>query len=402
MYLAIKNGFNRILPWGILIGIRPSKIVHKLIDEGKTDEEISYILKTDYLISEQKILLLMDVTKYERNIIYPINKNKISLYIGIPFCPSRCVYCSFLSSVLGKDRSILKKYLKALNYEIKKIGEYIGKKCLDVESIYIGGGTPTILDSYELKELLCTINKEININTVKEYTLEAGRPDTINEEKLKISLKYGVNRISINPQTMNKKALMNIGRIHSPEDIIKSYQLARKVGVPIINMDLILGLPGEDVNNVQETLKEIEKLQPENLTIHTMSIKKGSDLKGIMGNIKFDQEENVLKMLKITQEFATKNQYKPYYLYRQKYMIGNLENVGYCKKGYKSIYNIQMISERQTIIGLGAGSVTKIVFFDKDRIERNPNVKDVQQYIQRIQELIDRKLLLLNSLFSAN
>src|SRR5690554_2818592 len=290
LYYAMKIGFNRILPWGILIGIRPTKIVHKLIDKGNTDEEIISVLKRDYLLTDKKALLLMDVSKYERDIIYPIDKDKISIYIGIPFCPSRCIYCSFLSTVLGNDRSILKKYLNMLNYEIREIGKYINKRNLDIDSIYIGGGTPTILDSYELKELFSTIQKEINVKKVKEYTLEAGRPDTIDKDKLILSLQHGVNRISINPQTMNKNTLINIGRMHSPEDIIKSYQLAKEVGFPVINMDLILGLPDEDLDNVKYTLKQIEELQPENLTIHTMSIKKGSKLKEKLGNIQFDQE----------------------------------------------------------------------------------------------------------------
>jgi oxygen-independent coproporphyrinogen-3 oxidase len=402
LYYAMKIGFNRTLPWGILTGIRPTKIVHKLINEGITDEKIIGILKSNYLLTHKKAILLMDVTRYERDIIYPTNKNKIGLYIGIPFCPSRCIYCSFLSSVLGKNRDILKEYLEALKVEIREIGEYINKNNINIESIYIGGGTPTILNSNELKELLSTIEKEIDINQVKEYSLEAGRPDTINKDKLKIAIQHRVNRISINPQTMNENTLINIGRMHSPEDIIKSYKLAREVGFSIINMDLILGLPGENTDIVKETLKQIEELQPENLTIHTMSIKKGSELKAKLGNIKFDQEENITEMLEATQDFAVKNGYIPYYLYRQKYMMGNLENVGYCKKDYKSIYNIQMMSEKQTIIGLGAGSVTKVIFLDEDRIERMPNVKDIKQYIQRIHELINRKLLLLNSLYKPN
>lgn len=399
LYYTMENVFNKTLPWGILMGIRPTKIVHRLIEEGKTDDEIIFALKSDYLITDQKSLLLVEVAKQERNIIYPTDINKISLYIGIPFCPSRCTYCSFISSVLGKDRSVLKKYLKALHFEIQTIAKYIDEKNLNIESIYIGGGTPTILDSVELKELLSTINKNINMHSVKEYTLEAGRPDTITEDKLKISLHYGVDRISINPQTMNQNTLINIGRMHSPEDIIESYQLAKKIGIPIINMDLILGLPGEKANNVKETLEQIRLLQPENLTVHIMSVKRGSKLKEEMENGQYNLEQDIFKMLELSQEFAVQNAYNPYYLYRQKYMTGNLENVGYCKKDYKSTYNIQMIAEKQTIIGLGAGAITKIVFPDEGKIVRNPNVKDIQQYIQRIQELVKRKIILLNNLF---
>lgn len=402
LYNSMKKEFSKSLPWGILTGIRPSKIVHKLMDEGKKEKNIVDILKSEYLLSDQKIELLMNVARQERDIIYPIDKNKISIYIGIPFCPSRCVYCSFLSSTIQKDRTILKKYLKALHYEIREIGKYINEQSLTIECVYIGGGTPTVLDASELKELLDILDQTFKMDKVLEYTLEAGRPDTIDKEKLTIALEHGIKRISINPQTMNEETLQNIGRLHSVEDIKRTYFLAKDMGFSFINMDLILGLPGEDFRHIQRTLREIGNLQPENITVHTMSVKKGSKLKEKLEEIELDQGEKISRMIEITQDFAKSNGYHPYYLYRQKYMIGNLENVGYCKPGCKSIYNIQMMAEKQTIIGLGAGSVTKVVFHKKDRIERMPNVKNVEQYIQRIQEMIDRKLTLLDSLYCRN
>lgn len=399
LYYSMEKQYSKSLPWGILTGIRPTKIVHKLMDEEKKEENIAKVLKSQFLLSNKKIKLLMDVVKQERDIVYPIDKNKVSIYIGIPFCPSRCVYCSFLSSVIQKNRESVKEYLQALYYEIKEIGKYINKHSLSIESIYIGGGTPTVLKVDELKELLDILQETFNIDEIKEYTLEAGRPDTINKEKLIAALSHGIKRISINPQTMNQKTLQNIGRMHSVEDIKKAYFLAREIGFSFINMDLILGLPGEDLKDVKRTLKEIEILKPENITVHTMSVKKGSKLKERLEEIKLDQGQKVSKMIEVAQDFASSNGYYAYYLYRQKYMLGNLENVGYCKAGYRSIYNIQMIAEKQTIIGLGAGSVTKVVFQEKDRIERMPNVKNVEQYIKRIQEMIDRKLSLLDSLY---
>ena len=272
LYNSMKKEFSKSLPWGILTGIRPSKIVHKLMDEGKKEKNIVDILKSEYLLSDQKIELLMNVARQERDIIYPIDKNKISIYIGIPFCPSRCVYCSFLSSTIQKDRTILKKYLKALHYEIREIGKYINEQSLTIECVYIGGGTPTVLDASELKELLDILDQTFKMDKVLEYTLEAGRPDTIDKEKLTIALEHGIKRISINPQTMNEETLQNIGRLHSVEDIKRTYFLAKDMGFSFINMDLILGLPGEDFRHIQRTLREIGNLQPENITVHTMSV----------------------------------------------------------------------------------------------------------------------------------
>lgn len=402
LYHAMKDGFDHILPWGVLTGIRPGKIVHKLIDQGFSKDEILNLLKNNYLLSKDKADLLMNVAENERDIIYPICKKTISLYIGIPFCPSRCIYCSFLSFVLTKDRSILEKYMDTLKFEIKRIANYIKDHNLHVKAIYIGGGTPTILNTGELKSLLYTIGQELNLKDVKEYTLEAGRPDTIDREKLKIALQYGISRISINPQTMNENTLNKIGRNHSPADIIKSFYLAREMGFNFINMDLILGLPGENCKTLINTLNHIKYLQPENLTIHIMSLKRGSKLYENIDDIPFDWEKNITEMQEISKNFASDNGYFPYYLYRQKYMLGNLENVGYCKEGYKSVYNILMMSEKQTIIGLGAGSVTKVFFPQEDRIERFPNVKDVGLYNKRIKEMIDQKLILLDSLYSVD
>ncbi|MCR1898203.1 coproporphyrinogen dehydrogenase HemZ [Irregularibacter muris] len=399
IYKAMEKAFNNSLPWGILTGIRPTKIVHQLLNMGKMKKEIIEYLESEYLLHHKKIDLLLKIALNERNIIYPGDKNKISIYIGIPFCPSRCIYCSFISSTIGEKRDLLEKYLQALHHEIVQIGKYINNHKLNVESIYIGGGTPTVLNAEELKHLLFTIKSNINVEGIIEYTLEAGRPDTIDREKLQIAYQYGINRISINPQSMNDDTLHLIGRNHSSEDILRAYNLACETGFQCMNMDLILGLPNESVNEVKNTLAKIKDLRPENLTIHTMAVKKGSRLKDKLQDVDLSKEEEINKMLEATEEFARLNGYQPYYLYRQKYMMGNLENVGYCTADNKGIYNIQMMAEKQTIIGLGAGSVTKVIYLEEDRLERVPNVKNVEQYIQRVDELVNKKIVMLNDLY---
>lgn len=399
LYKAMERGFKRKLPWGILTGIRPSKIVHSLLDRGLDRKDITNQLKYQYLVSDNKSDLLLKVAENEREILYPYDKKKVSIYVGIPFCPTKCIYCSFVSNVLGKDREILKDYINALCLEIREIARYLKKHRIDVESLYIGGGTPTILDHVGLEYLLDFISGVLDIDKIEEYTLEAGRPDTIDEKKLEIALDHGVNRISINPQTMNEKTLDRIGRRYSPKDIKKTYYIAKQMGFSIINMDLILGLPGESIEEVKKTLEEIITLEPENITIHTMSIKRGSKLKEQEDPFFFQREEVVLSMLEYTQMFLEKNAYQPYYLYRQKYMMGNLENVGYCMGNCKSIYNIQMMGDKQTIIGLGAGATTKLIFIEENRIERMINIKNVSLYIERLQEMLDRKLELLDTLY---
>ncbi|WP_195251528.1 coproporphyrinogen dehydrogenase HemZ [Romboutsia sp. 1001713B170207_170306_H8] len=391
MYNVLMKKFKSYVPWGILTGIRPVKIVHTLLDKNLSDEEIRENLKTNYLISDEKIDLALSIAKRERKFIYPIDKNKISLYVSIPFCPTRCYYCSFPANPLKQFGHLKKNYLEKLIIEIKGLAKLLEETNKEIETLYIGGGTPTTLDAEEMDILIKALYKELDLSKIKEFTVEAGRPDTINREILECLKKNNVTRISINPQTMNQETLDKIGRGHSVEEIKEAFNLARKIGFDNINMDLILGLEGENVEMVRNTLEEIKKLSPESLTVHTLAIKRASKLKEKMDEYVLTQYEEMVKMIDLSMEYAKEMNLNPYYMYRQKQMLGNLENIGYAKEGYECIYNMQIMEEKQSNYALGAGSISKFVYVDEDRIERVENVKNVEQYIDRVEEMIYRK-----------
>lgn len=391
MYNVLMKRFNTYVPWGILTGIRPVKIVHTLLDNNLSDEDIRENLKTNYLISDEKIDLALSIAKRERAFIYPIDKNKISLYVSIPFCPTRCYYCSFPANPMKQFGHLKKTYLDKLIIEIKGLAKLLEENNKEIETLYIGGGTPTTLDAQEMDILIKALFKELDLSKIKEFTVEAGRPDTINRDILECLKKNNVTRISINPQTMNQDTLDKIGRGHSVEEIIESFNLAREIGFDNINMDLILGLEGENVEMVKHTLEEIKKLSPESLTVHTLAIKRASKLKEKMDEYVLTQYEEMVKMIDLSMEYAKDMNLNPYYMYRQKQMLGNLENIGYAKEGYECIYNMQIMEEKQSNYALGAGSISKFVYVDEDRIERVENVKNVEQYIDRVEEMIQRK-----------
>ena len=391
MYNVLMNKFNSYVPWGILTGIRPVKIVHTLLDKNLSEEDIRENLKTNYLISDEKIDLALNIAKRERKFIYPIDKNKISLYVSIPFCPTRCYYCSFPANPLKQFGHLKKDYIDKLIIEIKGLAKLLKETNKEIETLYIGGGTPTTLDAEEMDILIKALFKELDLSKIKEFTVEAGRPDTINREILECLKKNNVTRISINPQTMNQETLDKIGRGHSVKDIKEAFNLAREIGFDNINMDLILGLEGENVEMVRNTLEEIKKLSPESLTVHTLAIKRASKLKEKMDEYVLTQYEEMVKMIDLSMEYAKEMNLNPYYMYRQKQMLGNLENIGYAKEGYECIYNMQIMEEKQSNYALGAGSISKFVYVDEDRIERVENVKNVEQYIDRVEEMIDRK-----------
>lgn len=403
---GVKNSVFKLLkeitkiemPWGVLVGIRPSKIVNDLKSKNKPDNEITHILKSCFFIRDDKIELVKRISDYNYNIINRDNKT-ISIYIGIPFCPTRCIYCSFASYPIGKYNDFVENYVEALKYEITRISEFINKH-FNIETIYIGGGTPTSLPDNLFNSLLVHINENFNVKAVKEFTVEAGRPDTIDKSKLQIMKASYVSRISINPQTMNEDTLIKIGRNHSVQDIVNKFMLSREMGFNNINMDMILGLPDETIKHVYNTLHEITKLSPENITVHTLAIKRASKLKeNIIENVKIPIPEvsSVNSMMEYVQKSLNK-MYNPYYMYRQKMMVGNLENVGYCKSGFEGIYNIQMIEEKETIVGLGADAVSKLVFLNENRIERFANKKDIKEYINTIEENTDKKIQALSML----
>ncbi|MCM1385840.1 MAG: coproporphyrinogen dehydrogenase HemZ [Bacillus sp. (in: Bacteria)] len=393
LYTSLREETGLSLPWGNLTGIRPTKIPMALLEQGKTDEEIYTHLRNEHFVSRDKALLNIEIAKREMEILRPLHyENGYSLYIGIPFCPTTCLYCSFTSFPISLWKEQVSKYLDALEKEIDFIAKLYKDKTLD--TVYIGGGTPTSLSAGELDRLLSKIKASFNFATVQEFTVEAGRADSITKEKLDVLYRHGVTRISVNPQTMKQETLKFIGRQHTVEQVIDAFHMAREVGFDNINMDMILGLPGEKEEDVKASIKAIEALSPDSLTVHSLAVKRASKLSQWILENGIDGLHNTDETMKIAEEGARRMGMSPYYLYRQKNMSGNFENVGYAKEGKYGIYNILIMEEKQSIIALGAGTVTKRVYGD-GRIERCDTVKDVSGYIRRIDEMIERKRKLL-------
>lgn len=394
LYTSLREQTGILLPWGNLTGIRPTKIAMTMMEQGKTEEEIASFLQEQHLVSQEKTALGIDIAKREKALLDELHyEDGYSLYIGIPFCPTTCLYCSFTSFpiVVWKDR--VADYLSALEKEIDYIAEAYREKKLD--TIYIGGGTPSSLSADELDRLLTKIRAALDFTYVKEFTVEAGRADSITREKLQVIYKHGVTRISVNPQTMKQETLDFIGRRHTVEQVVEAFHMARETGFDNINMDIILGLPGETEEDVAATIEAIRELEPDSLTVHSLAVKRASRLSQWIEKNGIRMLNNTEKTMQIAAQGAADMEMLPYYLYRQKNMSGNFENVGYAKEGKYGIYNILIMEEKQTIVALGAGSITKRVFPD-GRIERCDNVKDVALYIEKIDEMIDRKRNLLS------
>ena len=393
LYTSLREETGISLPWGNLTGIRPTKIAMTMMEQGKSEEEIAAFLQDKHLVSREKTELGIDIARREKTLLDQLHyEDGYSLYIGIPFCPTTCLYCSFTSFpiITWKDR--VADYLDALEKEIAYTAEAYREKKLD--TIYIGGGTPSSLSAEELDRLLHKIRTTLDFTYVKEFTVEAGRADSITKEKLQVLYKHGVTRISVNPQTMKQETLDFIGRRHTVEQVIDAFHLAREVGFDNINMDIILGLPGETEEDVRATIEAIKELEPDSLTVHSLAVKRASRLRSWIEQNGIDMINNTEEMMRIAAKGAADMGMLPYYLYRQKNMSGNFENVGYAKDGKYGIYNILIMEEVQTIVALGAGSITKRVFPD-GRIERCDNVKDVTQYIERLDEMLKRKRELL-------
>lgn len=389
LYLMLSEYTGMILPWGTLTGIRPTKIPMALLEQGMSNKDIADYMRKTYLISPEKTALGISIANRERHILREIDYvDGYSLYIGIPFCPSICLYCSFSSSPLSVWRDRVDEYLDALCKEIAFGAEAYRGKTLD--TVYIGGGTPTTLEPYQLERLLTEIEHHFDLSHVKEFTVEAGRPDSITEEKLAVIRSHPVTRISINPQTMNQKTLEIIGRHHTVEETKAAFLLARKLGFDNINMDLIVGLPGEEKDEVEHTLQEVLKLEPDSVTVHSLAVKRAARLNMFRDQYKEMTFVNNMEIMDMTEKYCMGAGLFPYYLYRQKNMAGNLENVGYAKPGKEGIYNILIMEEKQSILALGAGASTKVVAA-ADRIDRIENVKDIKNYIERIDEMIERK-----------
>ena len=375
------------IPWGVMCGIRPAKNVRSLMEEGYSDSEVVRILKDVYEVSDEKIELAKTVAENEKALLDEIGENSVSIYIGIPFCPTRCLYCSFVSTDIRVSGKYMNGFVEKLLFEIDKTAEIIEKMGAYVENIYIGGGTPTTLEPHHLKSIFDRLKENFDFSKIKEFTLEAGRPDTITEAKLLEAKKGGVNRISINPQTMNNETLVKVGRKHTPDMVKNCFNMARKIGFDNINMDLIAGLPDETVDMFKYSIDEVINLDPENITVHSMAVKRAASLR--FTDTELAKSKDMNEMLSYTQKRMAQTGRKPYYMYRQKNISGNLENVGYAKDGYMSTYNINIMEEKQTIIALGGGGSTKLVM--GDRIERIFNFKDPLEYINRFDEILQKK-----------
>lgn len=377
-------------PWGIMTGVRPTKIVHRYRDGGMDDDTIRHRVQEEYLIQPEKADLLLDVTARQRPFL--LNRQQaqelVSVYLSIPFCPTRCAYCSFPSFCLPK-LPLQEEYLTNLLAECEAVAEALRQQGKQIQTVYIGGGTPTSLSAAQLQRLLDGVQRHLGGTNLAEFTVEAGRPDTITAEKLQLLHDYKVGRISINPQTFSQRTLDAIGRRHTVQQIFDVYGQARQIGFDSINMDLITGLTGESLDEFAHSLDCISQLQPENLTVHTLAIKRTAALQ--LDAISQQQETLVQSMHHYLGQWLTGQAYVPYYLYRQKHMLGDQENTGYCLPGKESLYNIQMMEERQTVYGLGVGSTSKYVNTADWTLTQSSNPKDLYFYNQRIDEIIAKK-----------
>ena len=394
LYDALCDVTGKELPWGNLTGIRPTKIAMTLMNEGKTEAEVKAYMKDTHKVSDEKIALSIDIAKRENALLQTLHcENGYSVYMGIPFCPTTCLYCSFTSFPICVWQKRVGEYLDAMEKELRYTADAFRDKVLD--TVYIGGGTPSSLAAEDLDRLLAMTREILDFDRVMEFTVEAGRADSITREKLQVMKKYGVTRISVNPQTMKQDTLDLIGRRHTVEQVKEAFRMAREEGFDNINMDIILGLPGEDEADVANTIEEIKNLNPESLTVHSLAIKRASKLANWIRENGISTLHNTDKTMEIARQGALSMGMKPYYLYRQKNMAGNFENVGYAKDFPSGIpmgcvYNSAIMEEVQTIVACGAGTISKRVYPD-GRIERCENVKDVGLYIEKIEEMIERK-----------
>ncbi len=405
LYGFLKKETGKTLPWGNLTGIRPTKLICSMLEEGNNEWQIVKELEREHFVSEEKARLGIGIAKREMELLNQIRQqdncspeeyccNTYSLYIGIPFCPTTCLYCSFTSYAIGAHRKRVDAYLDCLIKEMEYTAEKLRNKILD--TIYVGGGTPTTLEAGQLERLLGKVRELFDFTHVKEFTVEAGRPDSITREKLEVLHRAGVTRISINPQTMKQETLDLIGRKHTVEQVKEAYHLAREVGFDNINMDIILGLLGETAEDVKNTVEQIKRLKPDSLTVHSLAIKRASALSKWIRENGVSDLKNTDSTMWIAALGAKDMEMEPYYLYRQKNMAGNFENVGYARPGKFGLYNILIMEEKQTIAACGAGSISKAVLSD-GRIERCDDIKDVALYIEKIDEIIAKK----EALFSA-
>lgn len=377
-------------PWGILTGVRPVKLLRRLAEESSEEQAVKKFEK-DFFVSNEKIALSRETEHNERKILELSKPESFSLYVGIPFCPSRCSYCSFVMASIERAEKLIEPYTKLLCEEIKQTAEIANKLGLRLETVYFGGGTPTTLSAEQLDTVLGTVNNSFDMSTCREFTVEAGRPDTIDIAKLFALKENKVDRISINPQTVNDEVLKTIGRKHTAQQFFDAFELARKCGFDNINTDLIAGLPTDTPESFKNSLDSIVRLNAECITVHTLCMKRASRLTTEGVTLDLQQARDARGMLAYTQNILVQNEYIPYYMYRQSRMVGNLENVGWSKKGFESLYNVYVMDETHTILACGSGGVTKLKRNNPDYLERIFNFKYPYEYIDRFDELIQRK-----------
>lgn len=377
-------------PWGILTGVRPVKLLRRLAEESNEEQAVKKFEK-DFFVSNEKIALSRETEHNERKILELSKPESFSHYVGIPFCPSRCSYCSFVMASIERAEKLIEPYTKLLCEEIKRTAEIANKLGLRLETVYFGGGTPTTLSAEQLDTVLRTVNKSFDMSTCREFTVEAGRPDTIDIAKLFALKENKVDRISINPQTVNDEVLKTIGRKHTAQQFFDAFELARKCGFDNINTDLIAGLPTDTPESFKNSLDSIVRLNAECITVHTLCMKRASRLTTEGVTLDLQQARDAREMLAYTQNILGQNEYIPYYMYRQSRMVGNLENVGWSKKGFESLYNVYVMDETHTILACGSGGVTKLKRNNPDYLERIFNFKYPYEYIDRFDELIQRK-----------
>jgi oxygen-independent coproporphyrinogen-3 oxidase len=381
-------------PWGALTGIRPAKIVARLLEQGGSVREADALLKNVYFVSPARRQLCIDAAQAELAVKHSLSPDEISLYVGIPFCPTRCAYCSFVSHSVEKSLRLVDPFLDLLAEEIKAAGEAIRAAGRRIRPVYIGGGTPTTLSAEQLGALLGRMQEHLDLSGCTEFTVEAGRPDTITKEKLAALRKYKVDRVSVNPQSMREEVLQAIGRRHSAEDTEQAVALVREAGFRHLNMDLIAGLPADSEAGFRSSTERVLSFRPENVTVHTLALKKGSRLMLEKGTL--PGPETVGKMLETAEAALRAAGYRPYYLYRQKFMSGNFENVGWCLPGSECYYNICMMEELHTILSLGGGGVTKLVNAETGQISRVCNAKYPYEYIGSREKILEGKGALLS------
>ncbi len=369
-------------PWGTLTGIRPSKLVRELLSAGCGEDGLSERLSREYYVRSTKTALALSCAKAEIEAAGALPDRSASLYISIPFCPSRCSYCSFVSHTVERAKKLLPDYVELLCRELGELGRSARENNLNVISAYVGGGTPSILSPEQLRQVMGAVENAFGKNSFSEYTVEAGRPDTITPEKLLVIREFGAGRVSINPQTMDEEVLRRIGRRHSPEETLTAFKMAREAGFPVINMDLIAGLPGDTPEGFRRSLAAVRSLGPENITVHTLSVKRSARIKEEDPDVLRQQADSIGRMVEHSRRSLTDAGYRPYYLYRQKNTAGNHENVGWCLPGTEGLYNLCMMGELHTVLGAGAGAVTKLVSADCGRIERVFNTKYPYEYIR--------------------